>query len=93
MAATDDDRAKKIAKVIAKAWTDDDFKKKLKKDPATVLRKAGIKVPSGVKVKVHENSAKTHHWVLPAKPVGVAAKELAESAQRPPAHIDACCSG
>jgi hypothetical protein len=93
MAENDDERSKKIAKVIARAWTDDEFKKKLKTEPETTLRKAGIKVPSGMKVKVHENSGKVIHWVLPAKPAGVAKKDLASVASRKRLHIDACCSG
>ena len=88
----DDERSKKIAKVIARAWTDDEYKKKLKKEPDATLRKAGLKVPAGVKVKVHENSAKVHHFVLPAKPAGVATKDLPQAAASRRPNMDACCS-
>jgi len=93
MAEIDDERSKKIAKVIARAWADDEYKKKLKTEPEATLRRAGIKVPSGVKVKVHENTGKVFHWVLPAKPAGVAKKDLESAAARKRLHIDACCSG
>jgi len=57
-----------MAKVIAKAWTDAAYKKRLIKEPAKVLAEEGIKVPKGVKVQVHENSKKALHVVLPQRP-------------------------
>ena len=88
------ERAKQVARVIARAWTDPDFKKQLKKDPVTTLRKAGLKVPAGVKVQVHENTPKSYHWVIPNKPArAISEEDLAKHPKRHPLCMDACCSG
>jgi hypothetical protein len=65
-----DTRKQRIARVVAKAWTDEDFLKRLKQDPQTVLREHDIAVPDNVSVHVHENDANTYHLVLPPKPEG-----------------------
>ena len=57
-----------MAKIIAKAWTDPDYKARLLKEPAKVVRAEGIKVPKGAKVHIHENSKKVMHLVLPQRP-------------------------
>ena len=58
-----------IQKVIARAWTDADYKAKLVDDPAAALAEAGVEVPAGTKMKVVENTADTQHLVLPVAPV------------------------
>ena len=63
------------ARLIARAWEDDDFKARLLKEPQKVLKEEGIKVPRGVKVKAVANDSKTVHIVVPAKPK----KKLTES--------------
>ncbi len=65
---------KKIAKVIAKAWLDPEYKKRLKKDPEAVLDEAGVKV-SG-KVRVLEDKEDVHHLVIPEKPARAKDKDL-----------------
>ena len=57
-----------INKVIAKAWTDDEYKAKLLDDPHAALADAGIDVPEGVTVLVMENTADTVHLVVPPAP-------------------------
>ena len=57
-----------IQKVIARAWTDADYKAKLVDDPAAALAEAGVEVPAGTKMKVVENTADTVHVVLPVAP-------------------------
>lgn len=37
------------SKVVAKAWSDASFKKRLFKDPKTVLTELGIEVPENIK--------------------------------------------
>jgi ribosomal protein S7 len=59
-----------IAKVVAKAWADPAFHKKLKKDPKGVLAEAGLEFPPRAKVVLHENSKTTYHVVVPMKPEG-----------------------
>ena len=63
-----DDNRKKIGKVIAKAWTDEQYRKRLNSSPHEVLAEAGIQVPKTHKVKVVEDTADTVHVVLPARP-------------------------
>ena len=62
------EQAKRWAKVVAKAWADEDFKQRLIADPATVLAEEGIEVPKGVDLKVVEASEKQSWLVLPPKP-------------------------
>src|ERR1700722_18602658 len=53
--------------VISKAWTEPNFKKRLLPDPAAALAAAGVVVPTGVTVKVFENTDKLVHLVLPVE--------------------------
>lgn len=56
---------KKWAQIVAKTWSDPEFKKKLLANPNKVLNENGIHFPDGVTVKIHENSDTTVHFVLP----------------------------
>jgi len=56
------------AKVIARAWNDEAFKKQLLADPRAVLAAEGIFPSSGVTIKVVENTPTVMHLVLPIKP-------------------------
>jgi hypothetical protein len=53
--------------LAAKAVADPKFKAKLKRSPAAELKRAGIDIPRGVKVIVHENTDKEIHLVLPSR--------------------------
>jgi hypothetical protein len=59
---------RQYGKVIAKAWSDGDFKKRLLANPAEVLKSEGLKVPPGVQVKVVESTDELFHIILPPKP-------------------------
>jgi Nitrile hydratase, alpha chain len=61
-----------ISKVIARAWADSAYKATLLKDPHTALAEAGVKIPSGTKVKAVEDTADTKHLVLPVAPPNAA---------------------
>jgi hypothetical protein len=63
-----EEQAKKMQRIIAKAWMDDGFKQMLLADPAAALKQEGIAVPDGVQVKAVENTDKVFHLVLPPKP-------------------------
>lgn len=65
---TQDALAKKWAKVITKAWTDESFKQKLLKNPALTLQENGIAVPKETKIEVHTDTSKIVHLVIPQKP-------------------------
>jgi|SRR5208282_1597007 len=64
--------AKQWAQVVARAWSDAAFKKRLLAQPAAVLKEAGLESPEGSQVKVVENTDRVVHLVLPPAP------ELAE---------------
>jgi hypothetical protein len=65
---------KKWAKIIAKAWADENFKNELLKNPSKVFKENGIELPSGTSVEVREYDPKKLHLTLPTKP----GKEISE---------------
>ncbi len=56
------------AQIIARAWSDPDFKAQLLNDPKATLVGYGIDLPAGLDLKIVENTADTMHIVLPAEP-------------------------
>ena len=66
--------------MVAKAWSDELFKKRLLADPAAVLKEHGIAVPAEMAVKVVEDSARVVHLILPERPGEVSDEELAKVA-------------
>lgn len=69
--------ARKFAMVVERAWRDPVFKARLLAEPHVALALLGLEVPSGMTVKVVENTETVVHLVLPAKP---AEGELSEEA-------------
>ncbi|MBI4797589.1 MAG: nitrile hydratase subunit alpha [Desulfarculus sp.] len=67
-----EEAARLWAKVVAKAWADEAYKKKLISDPAAVLRAEGIEAPEGAQINVVEDTAALRHLVLPAMPADAA---------------------
>ncbi len=64
-------------KIIAKAWKDPTFKKKLQTNPGQALKEMGVNVPANVNVKVIEDTNSTYTFVLPASPAN--AKNLSDA--------------
>ncbi|SDL52824.1 NHLP leader peptide domain-containing protein [Maridesulfovibrio ferrireducens] len=62
------DPKKQWAKIVAKAWADEDYKQRFLTDPAAVLKEEDIEVPEGVKFKCVEATEKQAWLVLPPKP-------------------------
>ncbi len=56
------------AQVIARAWSDPDFKARLLNDPRAALVGYGVDLPAGLNLKIVENTTDTIHIVLPATP-------------------------
>ena len=56
------------ADVVAKAWADQSFKKRLLADPAAALKELKLSVPGGLQVKVVEDTDNLVYLHLPAKP-------------------------
>lgn len=56
--------------LVAKAWSDEDFKRRLLAEPAAVLEEFGIEPPRGVELQVVEDTDEVCHLVLPSSPAG-----------------------
>ncbi len=59
---------KEYAKIIAQAWVDEEFKKRLIEDPATVLNENGIEIPEGMTVRFVEGKENEILVPMPEKP-------------------------
>lgn len=70
-----EENRKKYAEVIAKAWSDDGFKKKLLANPEEALKEMGVDIPPGKHIKVAENTPDTFWYILPEKPEGTISDE------------------
>jgi hypothetical protein len=70
-----EEHARRVSKIIAKAWIDEGFKARLLADPATTLKEEGLEISPGVKVQIVEDTANVQHLLLPAKP---STEELSE---------------
>lgn len=62
--------------VVARAWSDDAFKKLLLDDPAAALRSEGLPVQEGRTIKVVAATSDQVYVVLPAKPDELSDEEL-----------------
>jgi hypothetical protein len=82
-----DEQGKKMGQVIAKAWADEEFKRKLLADATAVLKAEGIEVPDGVAMRIVENTDKMLHLVIPSAPASI---ELSDDELR---HVAGGASG
>lgn len=64
------------AKIITKAWADEDFKVRLIAEPVAVLKEEGIEVPEGITIKVIENTDNVTHVVIPLRSDGFGAENF-----------------
>jgi hypothetical protein len=65
------DQIKRHAKLVARAWREEEFKRRLKDDPLSVLTEQGVNVPEGTQmVQVLEDTREVKFFVLPTKPPG-----------------------
>lgn len=68
-------QSKLWGQIVAKAWSDETFKKRLLAEPAVVLKEHGVEVQPGYQVKIVEDTDTLLHLNLPPKPT---AEELSE---------------
>jgi hypothetical protein len=66
---------KQWAQVVARAWADAAYKKRLLAEPGAVLKEAGLELPAGVDVRVLEDTDCLVTFLLPPPPSG---EELSE---------------
>ncbi len=59
---------KAYGKLVAKAWSDESFKKRLKQNPTPVLAEMGIEVPEGLDIEVVENTPQKYYLMIPKAP-------------------------
>jgi hypothetical protein len=55
-------------RIIAKAWSDPAFKRRLMSDPKGVAKEFGFSVPEHVELRVVENTEHLVHVVVPVRP-------------------------
>ena len=69
------------AKIITKAWQDENFKQELLRNPKEVFeRESGTKAPEGLQVTILEETPLHYYMVLPVKPNLDESEELSEEA-------------
>ena len=67
-----------IAKVIAQAWQDEEYKKRLLAHPVEVLREAGLNVPEGIRRQSDRGHPNAQAHCHPRETYGLSAEELEE---------------
>ena len=67
-----EEHARKVTKIIAKAWLDEGFKARLLSDPMATLKEEGVEIPPGVEVRIAVDTDNVRHLLLPMKPAGEA---------------------
>lgn len=60
-----------MGRVLARAWSDPEFKTRLLAGPKAALREFGIGLPDGLDIVARENTAKAVHLAISAPPVAV----------------------
>ncbi|MEA1648603.1 NHLP leader peptide family RiPP precursor [Nitrospirillum sp. BR 11164] len=85
---TNDGSMKITGRIIARAWADEDYKARLLADPATVMEAEGLAVPTGIAIKVVEDTATVQTLVLPARPIDLSDDDLGEVAGGRPSGKD-----
>ena len=71
----EEQRRANYAKIVARSWSDADFKAKLLSDPHNALAEYGIMVPAGTTMRVVEDTQEMRHLVLPPPPEGELSEE------------------
>jgi hypothetical protein len=79
-------RERQWAKIIAMAWLNEDFKKRLVANPMTVLKEYGIEFPVGINVNMLEGKPGEINVTLPPRPEHTqgTVEELEEKLSAPP---------
>lgn len=62
-----------LSRIIAKAWRDTRFRRRLVRSPREALADAGITVLAGTRIKVLEDTTELVHIVIPLKPTAARA--------------------
>lgn len=64
-ATTPEEHARRVARFLARFWTDGAYRDRVRRAPRATLAAAGLPPSAGKTLVVHENSENTLHLVLP----------------------------
>ncbi len=70
----EEEQTKLYGRIVARAWQDEVFKRRLLADPREALAEMGVEVPPGHEVRVVEDTERVRHLVIPPSP----SEELSE---------------
>jgi hypothetical protein len=59
---------KKYVQIIAKAWADEEYKKKLLANPTEVFKEEGLELPESINIKMLEDTEDEQVLILPRVP-------------------------
>lgn len=62
--------------IVARVWSDPEFKKMLFKDPAKTLAALGVMIPETIELKVIEDSDSVWNLVIPCRPDNISDDDL-----------------
>lgn len=71
-------QGKKVQQVIARARTNEAFRRRLLADPAAVLKEEGVEIPAGLELSVVEDTGNVVHLVIPEPPPPPLPDELSD---------------
>lgn len=60
-----EENTKKWRKIVAKAWMDEGYKKRLIEDPNAVMKEEGMDIPEDINFRIMEDSEKVRTLILP----------------------------
>lgn len=84
------DWQKAWARIVAKAWADEEYKKRLLSDFKAVMKEEGVEIPPNMTFEVREQKDEKHAiLVLPPPPENVG--EVEDVASRLVASAQCCC--
>ena len=63
------DDGMKMGQIVARCWSDEDFKEKFKADPKSVLKEYEVEVPGDIDIEILENSESKQYFLLPSSPL------------------------
>jgi Nitrile hydratase, alpha chain len=65
------------AKLVARAWADEDFRERLKADPrAALAEELGFEIPESIRIEVLEETPEQAYLVIPLNRVAIADEQL-----------------
>lgn len=68
-----------LQQVIARCWSDKEFKARLIEQPRAVLAEHGIDLPADADICIHENTEACFHVVVPERPQELDDQQLGDS--------------